>query len=177
MERESRKLETYTDLSSTLAKVSPSAAASVAPSLAAIVQNHALYKSQVEDDLNALTHIWEDVFQVFIRGVGNVLDMGLEDALRTLKKEKEKNSADMQNRDKDKKKKRGGDEDCDRDRKRRRMEMEDGQVAEKFRFPSRSDSHLGDMYDDMRAKLDRQAQRLNQLTTENHEVSPLYPCI
>lgn len=173
MERESQKLETYTELSSTLAKVSTSAAASVAPALANIVQNHALYEAHVEEELGALSHIWEDVFQAFVKGVGNVLDASLQDAIGTLKKECDRLSAEMQQtRDKDRKKKREEDDDrTERDRKRRRVDLEDGQVLEKSRFSSRSDGRVADMYDDMKSKLDRQAQKLDHLTKENSAVS------
>lgn len=173
MERESQKLETYTELSSTLAKVSTSAAASVAPALANIVQNRALYEAHVEEELNALSHIWEDVFQAFVRGVGNAMDVSLQEAISTLKKEGEKVCADVQQiKDRDRKKRREEDDDrTERDRKRRRIELEDGQVLEKSRVSSRPDNRIGDMYVEMKLKLDRQAQKLDQLTKENSEVS------
>jgi hypothetical protein len=164
LERETQKLETYAELSSTLAKVSPAAAASVAPAMANIVQNQGLYKTQAEEDLSALKHIWEDVFQLFIKTTGEALDLSLREAINALRREGEGITTGMQTRVREKKKRDGDDDDDeprDRNKKRRRLDMEDGQLTSSP--SSRSHLRLEEMYEEMKSKLDR-------LTKENCDV-------
>ncbi|KAF8212258.1 hypothetical protein K438DRAFT_2010513 [Mycena galopus ATCC 62051] len=86
-EREGQKLQTYTDISSALSKISASAATSVAPTLADIMLKHEQSKHRVEESYKALGGVWEQVFDVFVTEVAHVIDAGLQNAITTLKKE------------------------------------------------------------------------------------------
>ncbi|KAJ7155987.1 hypothetical protein C8R43DRAFT_1234838, partial [Mycena crocata] len=88
-EREGQKLQTYTEISSALSKISSAAQASVAPTLAEVMLKHEQSKVRVEDDFRALGSVWEQVFDVFVKEVVHVIDAGLQDAITTLKKEGE----------------------------------------------------------------------------------------
>lgn len=88
-EREEQKLQTYTEISSALSKISTSAAASVAPTLADIMLKHEQCKHRVEESYKALGGVWEQVFDVFVTEVVHVIDAGLQNAITTLKKESE----------------------------------------------------------------------------------------
>jgi hypothetical protein len=88
-EREEKKLHTYSELSSTLSKISPSAADAVAPALAEITSNHFKAKERVERECMLLGHLWEDVFDIFVSGITSVVDSSLRDALDVLKRQGE----------------------------------------------------------------------------------------
>ncbi|KAF7322958.1 C3H1-type domain-containing protein [Mycena chlorophos] len=64
-ERESQKLQTYTEISSALSKVSKNAANSVAPALADIMIRHEQCKHRVDENFKALGGLWDEVFDVF----------------------------------------------------------------------------------------------------------------
>ncbi|KAJ7109354.1 hypothetical protein C8R44DRAFT_802299 [Mycena epipterygia] len=88
-EREGQRLQTYTEISSALSKISASAATSVAPTLADIMLKHEQCKYRVEESFKALGGVWEQVFDVFVTEVVHVIDARLQDAMTTLKKEGE----------------------------------------------------------------------------------------
>jgi hypothetical protein len=88
-DREEKKLQTYTEISSTLSKISASAATAVAPTLASIFLNHAQCKQRVEDNLKTLGGLWEEVFDVFVTEIVDVIDVVLDDALAKMKEEGE----------------------------------------------------------------------------------------
>ena len=87
--QEEKKSKNYTELSSTLSKISASATKAVAPTLAGVIANRAKCKERVENDFIKLGYLWEDIFTVFVQGVIGAIDGGLQDALATLKKEGE----------------------------------------------------------------------------------------
>ena len=84
---EEKKLQNYTEISSTLSKISTSAAKAVAPTLAGVIANRATYKERVDNDFKALGCLWENIFDVFAQSVAGAIDGGLQNALMTLKKE------------------------------------------------------------------------------------------
>ncbi|KAJ7685179.1 hypothetical protein DFH06DRAFT_1157713 [Mycena polygramma] len=88
-EREGQKLQTYTEISTALSKISASAATSVAPTLADIMLRHEQCKHRVEESFKALGGVWEQVFDVFVTEVAHVIDSGLQNAITTLRKESE----------------------------------------------------------------------------------------
>ncbi|KAF7338314.1 C3H1-type domain-containing protein [Mycena venus] len=89
-EREGQKLQTYTEISSALSKISTSAATSVAPTLADIMLKHEQSKHRVEESYKALGGVWEQVFDVFVTEVVHVIDSRLQNAMTTLKNESER---------------------------------------------------------------------------------------
>ncbi|KAJ7219251.1 hypothetical protein GGX14DRAFT_560351 [Mycena pura] len=88
-EKEAQKLQTYTDISSALSKISPSAASSVAPALADIMLKHEQCKHRVDEGFTALGGVWEQVFDVFVTEVVRVIDSRLQGAISTIEKERE----------------------------------------------------------------------------------------
>ncbi|KAJ7709928.1 hypothetical protein B0H17DRAFT_1029833 [Mycena rosella] len=88
-EREGQKLQTYTEISSALSKISTSAATSVAPTLADIMLKHEQCKHRAAESFKALGGVWEQVFDVFVSEVAHVIDARLQDAITTLKAEGE----------------------------------------------------------------------------------------
>jgi hypothetical protein len=86
---EEQKLKNYSELSSTLSKISTSAAKAVAPTLAGVIANRAKCKERVENDIKMLVYLWEDIFDVFVQGVIGTIDGRLQGALASLKKEEE----------------------------------------------------------------------------------------
>lgn len=90
-ENEDKKLQTYTELSTTLAKISPSAATAVAPTLASITTSRMQCKERMDSDLQLVEHAWEEIFDTFAHEISAVIEVNLQNALTTLTKEGEKN--------------------------------------------------------------------------------------
>ncbi|KAI0065354.1 hypothetical protein BV25DRAFT_1674783 [Artomyces pyxidatus] len=86
-DKEDEKLQIYTELSDSLAKISPSAASAIGPTLANVIANHAKYRERVEADFKRLSRAWEDIFESFIQGVVHALDVQLETGLVRLRDE------------------------------------------------------------------------------------------
>ncbi|THH11580.1 hypothetical protein EW146_g7984 [Bondarzewia mesenterica] len=86
-DKEEEKLRTYSELSATLAKVSPSATSAVAPTLAAVTINHAKYRDTIQSDFRKLGHVWEDVFEHFVTGVVRAVDLELANTVNRWRKE------------------------------------------------------------------------------------------
>ncbi|KAF5381007.1 hypothetical protein D9615_003934 [Tricholomella constricta] len=85
--RDDKKLKAYTELSSTLAKVSSTAAAAVMPTLADILLRHAQGKQRAEDNLNALSGVWNQAFELFATEISHVVDAELEGALKKIREQ------------------------------------------------------------------------------------------
>lgn len=197
---EEKKLKTYTELSSTLAQISPSAAKAVAPTLANIIGNRAKCKERVDNDFKTLGYIWEDIFDVFIQGVVGVIDSQLQAALAMLKKEGEYAARKVASRSDSLKRKaaasgslpttgrddsvkkrasasshdRGYEDQDNQSRKRRRM-MSSSFESHKDKNDTElrngeADTDAMVMLQDMKMEMDFQAQKLERLTQENHHV-------
>ncbi|KAG5654538.1 hypothetical protein H0H81_001179 [Sphagnurus paluster] len=87
--RNDKKLIKYTELSSTLAKVSPSAAAGVMPTLAEILLRHAQGKQRAEENLNAISGVWNQVFDLFVTEISRAIDAKLEEAIEKIRQQTE----------------------------------------------------------------------------------------
>jgi hypothetical protein len=204
-EREGQKLQTYTEISSALSKISASAATSVAPTLADIMLKHEQCKHRVEENFKALGGVWEQVFDVFVTEITHVIDAGLQDAIATIKKEGEHavkeivanaagslklsmNDDPFGSHDKKRSRTRGVAEkeneetrsgraaSRDRDHKRRRLASHSSSPDSRDRRrPQSGDSSIDDILTRMKMKLDQQAQSLQMLSKENSEVRTV-PC-
>lgn len=80
-DKEQARLQTYNQISSTLASISSVAAAAVSPTLENITRNLSQNESQVEDSLKALAQLWEEVFGVLATEIANVINVKLEAAI------------------------------------------------------------------------------------------------
>ncbi|KAJ7452447.1 hypothetical protein B0H11DRAFT_292344 [Mycena galericulata] len=199
-EREGQKLQTYTEISSALSKISSASAASVAPTLADIMLKHEQCKHRVEESFRALGGVWEQVFDVFVTEVVHVIDARLQNAITAIKNEGEHAVKDvMANTAGSLKHSPASDSVLPLDRKRARTrgpaekENEDsrsgGEVSrdrdhKRRRFASRSsspDSHdrrstrhgesgIEDILMKMKMKIDQQAESLQILAKENNEL-------
>jgi hypothetical protein len=203
-DQEEKKLKNYTELSSTLSKISVSATKAVAPTLAGVIANRAKCKERVENDFITLGYLWEDIFDMFVEGVVGAIDGGLQDALMMLKKEGETavdkivasravslkrkvaiseslSSQGKGNRSSLKgttsTSSRGFDDDRgdSQSRKRRRriasssIESHQGEEDVVLKIED-VDMSVMAMLQDMKVKMERQAQTLDMLTRENNQV-------
>lgn len=197
-EREGQKLQTYTEISTALSKISPSAANSVAPTLADIMLKHEQCKHRVEESYKALGGVWEQVFDVFVTEVVHSIDGGLQDAITTLRKEGEhavkeiadsaagapKHSTTGEPYDRKRARIRGPAEkeneesrsgrgaSRDRDHKRRRFASRSPSPDSHDRRNARQsgDSSIEDILTQMKMKIDQQAHSLQILSKENSDV-------
>lgn len=87
LEKDSERLKTCTDLSSTLSKISSPNAAVVTPALAALTESHGKNQERVNADFRRLGHVWEDLFQTFMNEIVRSIDSEVELALERLKHE------------------------------------------------------------------------------------------
>ncbi|KAJ7774648.1 hypothetical protein DFH07DRAFT_106910 [Mycena maculata] len=199
-EREGQKLQTYTEISTALSKISASAATAVAPTLADIMLKHEQCKHRAEESFRALGGVWEQVFDVFVTEVVHVIDAGLQSAITTLKKEGEHAAKDIVANlagslkhgaagdtvvpyDRKRGRTRGPaekeNEDSrsgratsrDRDHKRRRFSSHSSSPDSRNRRPAKhGDSGIEDILTQMKMKIDQQAHSLQILTKENSEL-------
>ncbi|KAJ7774804.1 hypothetical protein B0H16DRAFT_1508474 [Mycena metata] len=197
-EREGQKLQTYTEISTALSKISPSAANSVAPTLADIMLKHEQCKHRVEESYKALGGVWEQVFDVFVTEVVHSIDGGLQDAITTLRKEGEhavkeiadsaagapRHSTTGEPYDRKRARIRGPAEkeneesrsgrgaSRDRDHKRRRFASRSPSPDSHDRRNARQsgDSSIEDILTQMKMKIDQQAHSLQILSKENSDV-------
>jgi len=87
--REERKLKAYTELSTTLSKVSATAASPVMPTLAEILLKHAECKQRVDDNFKSIAGVWAEIFDIFAVEISDVMDAKLGDTLKTIRQEAE----------------------------------------------------------------------------------------
>ncbi|THU90713.1 hypothetical protein K435DRAFT_841352 [Dendrothele bispora CBS 962.96] len=85
--QEERKLETYNDISVTLARISESAASAVGPPLAEVILSHAQSKERLEEGIRTLGDSWDKVFDMFVAEVTQTINTRLEMALQTMRVE------------------------------------------------------------------------------------------
>lgn len=172
VDRENRRVDALTDLSSTLAQVSATATSSVAPALINAVRNHALLKDKVDGDYQALANLWEDLFDLFVKGVWAVTNKAIQDGIATLGKESDRLAGQLREKEREKKKRREEDSDVgDRDHKRRRLDVDDATLFEKDRTALAQGGRDVVTVEQLKSRLEEQAHRLETLTRENTDVS------
>ena len=171
VDRENRRVDTLTDLSSTLAQVSTAATSSVAPALINAVRNHALLKDKVDDDYQVLANLWEDLFDLFVKELMVVMDKAVQDGVATLGQECDRLSGQFCEKERDRRKRREeGTDSGDRDHKRRRVDVDDAAVPEKDQSTSLQEAGDVTTLGQLQSKLEEQAHRLEKLAQENTDV-------
>ncbi|KAF9653106.1 hypothetical protein BDM02DRAFT_2106505 [Thelephora ganbajun] len=172
VDRENRRVDTLTDLSSTLAQVSTAATSSVAPALINAVRNHALLKDKVDDDYQVLVNLWEDLFDLFVKELWTVMDKAVRDGIATLGQESDRLAGQLREKERERRKRREEDtDDGDRDHKRRRIDVDDAVLFEKDRVALAQEGRNVGALEQLKSKLEEQAHRLEKLTRENTDVS------
>ena len=172
VDRENRRVDTLTDLSSTLAQVSTAATSSVAPALIDAVRNHALLKDKVEDDYQLLANLWEDLFDLFVKELWAAMDKAVQDGIDTLGQESDRLAGQLREKEKERRKRREEDTEIgDRDHKRRRLDVDDALLFEKNRTTLTQEGREVAVFEQLKSKLEEQAHRLETLTRENTDVS------
>jgi hypothetical protein len=171
-DRENRRVDTLTDLSSTLAQVSTSATSSVAPALINAVRNHALLKDRVEGDYQVLANLWEDLFDLFVKELWATMDKAVQDNVATIGQESDRHSGQLREKEGERRKRREEDLDAgDRDHKRRRIDVDDTAIFEKDRTTLAQGDREVVALEQLKSKLEEQTHRLEKLTRENTDVS------
>jgi hypothetical protein len=177
VDRENRRVDTLTDLSSTLAKVSTAATSSVAPALINAVRNHALLKDKVDDDYQLLANIWEDLFDLFVKELWVVVDKAVQDGITTLGQESDRLAGQLHEKERERRKRREEDTDVgDRDHKRRRIDVDDATPFENDHTALAQGGRDMVALEQLKSKLEEQAHRLGKLTRENTDVSHFVRC-
>ncbi|KAJ3977768.1 hypothetical protein EV361DRAFT_532163 [Lentinula raphanica] len=87
LDQEERKLQTFNEISTTLAKISASSAASVAGPIADILLAHAQSKERLDENFRLLGAAWEKVFNSFMVEFSTGLENKLQAALASVKNE------------------------------------------------------------------------------------------
>lgn len=174
-DRQGKKLETYTEISTTLAKVSNSAAAAVAPNLAEILLDHAHTKNRLDQGLNAVGQVWQEIFLAVTKEVGKVIDSSLQQALVALRTEAVTavNAAITQAPELPTKFPRGAGSLSDLSTKRQREDDEDRPSDKRFKideYGSLRRTSTDERLQEMQLKLEQQLTSINILTKENDEV-------
>lgn len=176
IDRENRRVDALTDLSSTLAQVSTAATSSVAPALINAVKNHALLKDKVVDDYQLLGNIWEDLFDLFVKELWAVVDKAVQDGIAALGQESDRLAGQLREKEKERRRRREEDTEVgDRDHKRRRIDVDDATLFEKDRTTLAQEGRDVVTLEQLKSKLEEQAHRLEKLTRENTDVS--LPCV
>lgn len=172
VDRENRRVDTLTDLSSTLARVSTAATSSVAPALITAVRNHALLKDKVDDDFQVLARLWEDLFDLFVKDLWAVMDKAVQDGIANLGQESDRLAGQLREKERERRRRRDEDTDTsDRDHKRRRIDVDDAVIFEKDRMTLAQEGREGSSLEQLKSKLEEQAHQLEKLTRENTGVS------
>ena len=171
VDRENRRVDALTDLSSTLAQVSTAATSSVAPALINAVRNHALLKDKVDDDYQVLANLWGDLFDLFVKELWVVMDKAVQDGITTLGQESDRLAGQLREKERERRKRREDDtDDGDRDQKRRRIDVNSEILLEKDRTTLVQDRDATTL-EQLKSKLEDQAHRLEKLSRENTDVS------
>ena len=174
VDRENRRVDTLTDLSSTLAHVSAAATSSVAPALVNAVRNHTLLRDKVDDDYQALANLWEDLFDLFVKELWTLMDKAVQDGINTLGQESDRLTRQLREKERERRKRSDEDVDVgDRDHKRRRIDVDGAALFEKGRTTPAQEGRDVTTLARLESKLEQQAHRLEKLTRENTDVSPL----
>lgn len=172
VDHENRRIDTLTDLSSTLAQVSTVVTSSVAPALINAARNQALLKDKVNDDYQVLANLWEDLFDLFVKELWAVTNKAVQDGIVTLGQESDRLAGQLREKECVRRKRREEDSDTgDRDHKRRRVDVDDAAVFGKGRVIMAQEGRELAAVDQLKSKLGEQAHRLEKLTRENTDVS------
>ncbi|KAG6832399.1 hypothetical protein H0H92_002667 [Tricholoma furcatifolium] len=201
--RDDKKLKAYTELSSTLSQISPQGPTAVAPTLADILLRNVQSKQRTENNLKAITEIWNKVFTALMTDISRSVDFKLEEAVQKIGGAAEHAAAGLQFLTSTPKKKHGSreldtqesttakvprDHRSDFSFEPREMKEDDSDSSRQkrrcFSNISRSSSPRGslghsrikmeqsmqEILNQMKNKIDEQAQTLQKLTKENNEV-------
>ncbi|KAF9053654.1 hypothetical protein BDZ89DRAFT_1125384 [Hymenopellis radicata] len=175
-DRQEKKLQTYTEISATLSKVSNSAAAAVAPNLAEILLNHAHIKNSLDQDLNAIGQIWQEIFLAVTKEVGSVINVSLQQAIVTLDARVETAVNAAVSRIPGLPRSTAGKQDNVLNVSKRPRENDEDSVVDKRRrldTKKRSLTSTEDILQEMKLKLDQQMASIHTLTKENNELKSM----
>ncbi|KAF5365749.1 hypothetical protein D9758_003301 [Tetrapyrgos nigripes] len=183
LNQEERKLQTYNDISTTLSRISESAASAVAPPLAEIILTRVQSKERLEEGYHALGAAWDQVFDIFVTEVAQTIEEKLEAALRTIKNEANDLANDLVASDsKSGLKRKFGDpisdsdlgrsyrSDSSRDGKRRKITADGSYSPVDTRENINDLSSLEEILQRMKSKIDQQNNSLQILARENQEL-------
>ena len=175
--KEEVNIQTYKKISTTLESVfSASAASTIAPQLSRSLVTQAECKKIMEEKEKTMQRIWTDAVEAFVRDVTHEVDVSLQVALMSIKQEarqvgysisgrshkRQRDESDVgQSEEREKNKKRDNSETIIREHKRRRV---------RDSSPSGLQDDKVNEINDMKMKIDQQAQMLALLAQENHEV-------
>lgn len=84
---EETKLKNYIELSSTLSRISNSAADAVAPKLAELISQRDRNKERLNSDFQDMGALWENIYNSFMQAVTGIIDNRLQNVMANLEKE------------------------------------------------------------------------------------------
>ncbi|KAG6911511.1 hypothetical protein DXG01_014585 [Tephrocybe rancida] len=196
--RDDKKLKAFTELSSMLSKVSSKAAAAVTSPLADILLRHAQVKQRTEDNIKAISMVWNKALDLFTADIFRTVELILVDAVKKIT-----DAADLANKSvhphfastsqghhgelaisettgrssndrtripsSESRSKKEGEMDFRRDQKRRRVP--DASPSPTLAQPIvKVEQSMHEILSQMKTKIDEQAQSLHRLTKENNEL-------
>lgn len=80
--RDDKKLKAYTELSSMLSKTSSNVSTAITPTLADILLRHAQSKQRTEDNITAISGVWNKVFDLLASDISRTVDSMLAGAVK-----------------------------------------------------------------------------------------------
>ncbi|KAJ8078755.1 hypothetical protein PM082_013038 [Marasmius tenuissimus] len=188
-----RNLHNYSEMSTTLSKISSSAAAAVATPLADTILEHIRSKERVECNFSALEGEWQNFFGAFTSEINGVIERSVQGAVANIRGEvdsmvlsiREASSAKRKQTDDDygglrserheSSRSRRDERSRSRERKRRRISQRscspspvrrrDGEI-----LPKAVKASFDDILNEIKGKLDLQGTTLHSLQKENSEV-------
>lgn len=189
--RNEHRLKAFTELSSTLSKVSTNAAAVVMPNLADVLLQHAEGKQRLEDNWKAMSGVWDHIFETFVREVSHAMDNKLKETLQKIREEGELMHKNFtvanvtQGMKRPRSASRGQMDSTDRSNTSSETQVERAVARERKRrcfdevFPSSPinptsspdpQPDIQEILCQMKSKIDEQTQALQKLSKENNEV-------
>ncbi|KAG6850228.1 hypothetical protein H0H93_016075 [Arthromyces matolae] len=192
--KDDKKLKAFTELSSMLSKASPKGPNSVATTLADIHLRHAQGKQRMENNLKAISELWNKAYELFAKDMSCSIDSMLGDAMKKITEATNiahssilSDASKMQQRNKvsstsetkgdlyGNEVTKGVKEDAmnsRRDQKRRRIsdieripDIQPSPMTPKVK----AEPNMYEILDQMKFKIDEQAETLHKLTKENNE--------
>ncbi|KAK1232231.1 hypothetical protein PQX77_004605 [Marasmius sp. AFHP31] len=188
-----RNLHNYSEMSTTLSKISSSAAAAVTTPLADTILEHIRSKERVESNFSALEGEWQNFFGAFTSEINGVIERSVQGAIANIRGEvdsmtlsiREVSSAKRKQTDDDygglrserheSSRSRRDERSRSRERKRRRISQRscspspvrrrDGEI-----LPKAVKASFDDILNEIKGKLDMQGTTLHSLQKENSEV-------
>lgn len=173
--KEEANTQTYKKISATLESISASATTAIAPQLSRSLVTQADCKKDIEEKEKIMQRIWTDAVKAFVRDVTREVDVSLQAALVSIKQEarqveysipwrsrkRQREEDGVEEREKIKRDSNTSSEAITREHKHRRVHDSS---------PARSQDDKGSSLDDMKLKIEQQAQMLTLLAQENNEV-------